>query len=278
MFGFRTFRFFSGALVFTLIATGNGEMVIDGARSAVSLTEKAVTSVQQLSDEVASSDGAGAGSYTKASKVKKKSEGRADDNRAEQTADDEENYEFTRTEDGQPVRWCAPTIRILLNEQNASMGALTDFRKALALVSAASGINLQVVGSTDLVANRTSHLREGDPYPAVLVAWALPEESDLLIPEASGVAVANPARTDSGMRLVTGAVVFNRDHDVLYRPGFGKGMTRGNLYLHELGHLLGLGHVNGDGELMAERIGSDTHAGLSAGDRAGLRAAGDCQG
>jgi hypothetical protein len=278
MFGFRTFRFFTGALVFTLIATGNGEMVIDGARNAVSLTEKAVTSVQQLSDQTASNGATGHGGYTKVSKARKQSEGDKSKNHAEHPSDSEENYEFTRTDGGQPVRWCAPAIRLLVNEKNATMDALTDFRKALALVSAASGIDLQVIGDTDLVANRTSHLREGDPYPAVLVAWALPEESDLLIPEASGVAVANPARTESGMRLVTGAVVFNRDHDVLYRPGFGKGMSRGNLYLHELGHLLGLGHVDGDGDLMAERIGPDTPAGLSASDRAGLRAAGDCQG
>jgi hypothetical protein len=278
MFGFRTLRFFSGALVFTLIATGNGEAVLAGARTAVSITEKAFSSLEQFatnSEAVAKSHGKNT-TGTRAEEARRETgtKNRAGDSRAVDH-DKHGEYAFGRVEDGQPVRWCAPEIRLLINDSQAPAGALKDFRQAMAQVSVASGIRLHIVGNTDLVADSTSHLRAGDPYPEVLVSWARPHESDLMAAGASGVTTANPARTDAGMRLVTGAVIFNTDHDALYRPGFGKGMTRGNLYLHELIHLLGLGHVDSD-ELMAATIGADTPAGLSTGDREGLRIAGSC--
>jgi hypothetical protein len=278
MFGFRTLRFFGGALVFTLIATGNGEAVIAGARTAVSITEKAFSSLEQFATDpgaVAKSQGKNTtGSKAEEARRETGAEKSKDDSRVGD-GDNHGEYAFSRVEDGQPVRWCAPEIRLLINDSQAPAGALKDFRQAMAQVSAASGIRLQIVGNTDLIADSTSHLRAGDPYPEVLVSWARPHESDLMAAGASGVTTANPARTAEGMRLVTGAVIFNTDHDALYRPGFGEGMTRGNLYLHELIHLLGLGHVDSD-ELMAATIGADTPAGLSAGDRDGLRVAGSC--
>lgn len=276
MFGFRTLRFFGGALVLTLIATGNGEVVLAGARSVVSAAQQVLATVPQadavvgakatIGDESNTGEGAATTSGRAVSKHQEIND----------AVDHVDEFVFTRYEDGDPVRWCAAEIRILLNENGAPAGAVRDVRQALARISAASGIQLRVVGSTDEIANRSSYLRAGDPYPDVLVGWATPAQSDLLIEGASGVTVANPAQTEQGMRLVTGAVVFNANHDVLYRSGFGKGMTRGNLYLHELSHLLGLGHVDADGKLMATTIGSDTPAGLSAADRAGLRVAGSC--
>jgi hypothetical protein len=279
MVGFRTLRFFGGALVFTLIATGNGEVVLTAARTAVSFAEQTYAAVNQMAEtgqDAAKAQGA-AGTGAKSRADNENPTGSVTRKAADEAShDDHGTFNFTRFEDGQPVRWCAPEIRLLVNDEQAPAGAIEDFRKAVAQVSAASGISLRIVGDTNLIADRSSHLRAGDPYPEVLVSWARPEQSDLLAPGASGVTTANPARTDTGMRLVTGAVVFNTDHDTLYQSGYGKGMTRGNLFLHELSHLLGLGHVDDSGELMASTIGQDTPAGLSAGDRAGLRAAGGC--
>jgi hypothetical protein len=48
-------------------------------------------------------------------------------------------------------------------------------------------------------------------------------------------------------------------------------MTRGNLYLHELGHVLGLGHVDSDDELMHSVLGGGSPNGFAAGDRRGIR-------
>jgi hypothetical protein len=275
MLGLRTLRFFTGALVVTLVATGNGEMVMTAARTTLSAAQGALGMAENFAKgENTAGSTEGENIITKASKAVV-SHLEQDNAQVEHGDAHDDEFAFTRYDGDVPVRWCAAEIRILVNEASAPAGAVRDFREAAARISTASGIRLNIVGTTDLIADRTSHLRAGDPYPEVLISWARPAQSNLLIPGASGVAVANPAQTDAGMRIVTGALVFNRDHDVLYKAGFGKGMTRGNLYQHELSHLIGLGHVEG-GELMAATIGPDTADGLTTGDRAGLKAAGSC--
>ena len=52
------------------------------------------------------------------------------------------------------------------------------------------------------------------------------------------------------------------------RPGFGAGASRGNLLLHELGHVAGLGHTNSG--LMNNRLNWRSPKGYAAGDLAGL--------
>jgi hypothetical protein len=56
----------------------------------------------------------------------------------------------------------------------------------------------------------------------------------------------------------------------LYKPGFGTGPRRGNLLEHELGHVVGLGHVNNPHLLMNPVLTSATPNGYAAGDLAGL--------
>jgi len=54
------------------------------------------------------------------------------------------------------------------------------------------------------------------------------------------------------------------------RPGFGPGARRGNVLLHELGHVVGLGHVSNVRLLMNPATTSYTPNGFAAGDLAGL--------
>ena len=54
------------------------------------------------------------------------------------------------------------------------------------------------------------------------------------------------------------------------KPGFRAGLSRGNLLLHELGHVAGLGHPNNASLLMNPRMDRRTPKGYAAGDRAGL--------
>ena len=53
------------------------------------------------------------------------------------------------------------------------------------------------------------------------------------------------------------------------KPGFRAGLSRGNLLLHELGHVAGLDHVSSATVLMNKRLTGRTPNGYAAGDRAG---------
>lgn len=75
-----------------------------------------------------------------------------------------------------------------------------------------------------------------------------------------------------------GFVVLNALQDKVFKPGFGRGVTRGNLLLHELGHVVGLSHVNNKSSVMYPVIISRSKAGYRSGDLAGLRQVGRGQG
>jgi hypothetical protein len=64
-------------------------------------------------------------------------------------------------------------------------------------------------------------------------------------------------------------VVFDTVQDGLH-PGFGPGLSRGNLVLHELGHVAGLDHVQDAGQLMYPSISAGAPDGYAAGDLNGL--------
>jgi hypothetical protein len=68
---------------------------------------------------------------------------------------------------------------------------------------------------------------------------------------------------------VTGEVVLDRDVS-LVRPGFGPGLTRGNLVQHELAHVIGLDHVQDRAQVMFPSISDRSPDGYGSGDRAGL--------
>jgi len=60
----------------------------------------------------------------------------------------------------------------------------------------------------------------------------------------------------------------------LFKPGFGTGVRRGNLLLHELAHTTGLKHVSNIHLLMNPSITAATPNGFAAGDLVGLTAVG----
>ena len=68
---------------------------------------------------------------------------------------------------------------------------------------------------------------------------------------------------------MSGEVVFDTDQPALAR-GFGAGLSRGNLVLHELGHVVGLDHIGDRTQLMHASIHQDSPNGYAAGDLAGL--------
>jgi Matrixin len=75
-----------------------------------------------------------------------------------------------------------------------------------------------------------------------------------------------------------GFVVINAGDNHAYRKGFGSGLTRGALLLHEIGHSLGLDHVGSTNELMYPTLLRRQHSNYKAGDTVGLHKVGKRQG
>jgi hypothetical protein len=186
---------------------------------------------------------------------------------------------WARNDDGLPVRWdpCR-AIELVVDDTGAPVGFRADLDRAIAQLEAASGLKLRVVGRTD---ERPSDgrpayqpARWGERWAPVLVAWAEPHEGGLpLGPHDRGVAIPVAVGVSGDRTYVTGQVVFNRERTDLRAGDADRARSWGATILHELAHLVGLGHVEDADELMYTYPGSGPVE-FGPGDRAGLRALG----
>lgn len=188
------------------------------------------------------------------------------------------------------ARWnpCSGPIGYRVNLARAPRGALADVQGAVERISAATGLRFRYLGTTSVVPSSTD---SGPAYPAgtsIVVAWARPGQSRML-PEARSGAARPLAmgggswvtgRVDARGRVwgqfVEGAVVV--DATQYPEPGFGRAQrgTRGRMLMHELGHVVGLGHVGDPAQVMYP---VDSGAAVwGAGDRTGLRVLGAASG
>jgi hypothetical protein len=189
-----------------------------------------------------------------------------------------------RTDQGTPTRWnpCEP-IHYVVNASLAPPGSISDVHEAVRRISAATGISFVYEGVTDEEASIYRDVFQPDRYgprwAPVLIAWADPDDSDIPFVRgdrvAAGVAVPVIPTTRFEDVYVSGWIAINADDP--NPPGFDLPGEQGPVILHEIGHLMGLGHVKTAGELMNPSGGGVTD--LAAGDREGLRelgAAGGC--
>ena len=186
---------------------------------------------------------------------------------------------WERNADGRPVRFdpCSP-VEVVLNDRSAPAGARQDLEEALARIAAVSGLDLRLVGTTDEPPSdpRLPYQPEryGDRWAPTLVVWAHPGRPGVALRDTDrGIATPVAVGEEGERTYVSGQVVLNADrHDL--GPGFGDRRDAwGATLLHELGHLVGLGHVDDPGQLMSTLPGQGPVL-LGAGDRAGLVAVG----
>jgi hypothetical protein len=139
-------------------------------------------------------------------------------------------------------------------------------RAGVAEVTDASGFEFEYDGTS---ADRAFEGRVADPAnpPPVLIAWAGSDEVPDLAGSTAGIGGSTPARVDQHVQFITGMVVLDTDaYDRMERQG--EGRAEELILAHELGHVLGLDHVDDIGELMnAEYVGQ---GGFGPGDREGL--------
>jgi len=190
----------------------------------------------------------------------------------------ERSYRFVaRTAEGGPVRWnpCEP-IRYQIDLGPMAAGVAEEVHDSTALISEATGIGFTFEGFVEVdIAERLAGgdfvipgSEGGIEWAPVLVAWrpqrfllALGAERDVL-----GLGLPVATRLDRD-QFVSGAIVLNADARL--PRGFATGLDQGPVILHELGHVLGLGHVSDRSQLMFRRA-VPWVTGLGEGDLQGL--------
>jgi hypothetical protein len=150
--------------------------------------------------------------------------------------------------------------------------------EAVAQISAITGLRFAYDGTIDAVPTSASFpspnasVALAEAFSPVVVGWAQRNESDLWASESADTLGVGGPRTivfANDQRLsVSGFVLLSPSESL--QPGFGRGLTVGNVLLHELSHLVGLDHVDDPSEIMQARLDRTTPDGFGPGDRRGL--------
>ena len=182
-------------------------------------------------------------------------------------------YEFAQTQpfSDAPVGWnpCEP-IRILVNPEGSPAGGMRMVRTALERTSAASGLDLELAGTTD---SRAFFDPRRDLPEPVLIGWAPPTEVEGLAGRIAGLGgAASQGPAGARQYLVQGSVVL--DGPLFRTLSRSSGGLRDAQAItdHEVGHLVGLSHVEDATQLMNAESGATEYG---AGDLAGLAALGE---
>lgn len=173
----------------------------------------------------------------------------------------------------EPVAWdpCRP-IRFEVNPEGSARGTddTVDFvRDAVEEVASVTGLRFEYDGLTDRRPEWRSRFLPAGRREPVLIAWADDSEVEDLAGDVVGVggAVAVEVRSSGWRRYVTGGVTLDEDAFAELEDG-DEGVQQRAILLHELGHVVGLGHVDSPRELMnADNVGQ---TGFGRGDLNGL--------
>lgn len=174
---------------------------------------------------------------------------------------------------GDPVAYdpCRP-LRFVVNDAMAPAGGRVIVEEAIAVIEGFTGLRFEFEGATDEppVEDREPFQpdRYGDRWAPVLIAWADPTQVPVLAGAIAGVAGSVAAAANHEPTVyVSGVVILDGPQlsDRLSSPG-GSDRVRA-VVLHELGHLVGLDHIDDPTQLMHA---TTAVPGLRNGDLAGL--------
>jgi len=180
------------------------------------------------------------------------------------------------------VRWnpCQAAITYKVNLRFAGPDhrrALRDVKGAVSRLSHATGMRFRYEGGTGQIPTGTGWYRR-QTSTEIVIAWTPRSRTSLLERGAAGeggyVYKTYSTRGRTVAAIGRGYLLLDAAQRSEFRPGFGRGVTRGSLLLHELGHVVGLNHVSSRSQTMHPVIVSRSRASYKPGDRAGLRRSG----
>lgn len=169
---------------------------------------------------------------------------------------------------------CRGSIPYRVNPGALGSTFIREVRQVATRLQIATGIPMRYVGTTSAVPGSSR------AWPAdanVVIAWSTPSRTRWDLSGSTvgrgGVIRTRPARDVRGYvnEITRGGVVLDATFG-RWRPGFRSGISRGKVLLHELGHVMGLGHVASTSQLMYTDVTSRTRWG--AGDLNGLQRVG----
>ena len=159
----------------------------------------------------------------------------------------------------------------------ARPAVLAETHAAMRVLGAKSGMTFTYKGATSEVPRQGSYVKQSAD---IIIAYTTPAKTNFpLAGSTAGLGgFAGGWKSSYNGRTTTYSAGINKGYLVVdtpdllkhFKPGFGTGVRRGNLLLHELGHVVGLGHVSNARLLMNPTLSSYTPNGYAAGDAAGL--------
>jgi hypothetical protein len=157
-------------------------------------------------------------------------------------------------------------ITFKVNPTGGPAKAVTQVKQALRKVAAATGLRFDYKGTTSAIPWRTDGKGRDSSGAALTVSWATPRQVE---PLEGGTAGWGGGWYSNG-EITGGGVALDRTGTSFLENGFGKGATWGALLIHEIGHVMGLGHVSETAQVMYPSILPTTVGRFGAGDLAGL--------
>jgi hypothetical protein len=162
-----------------------------------------------------------------------------------------------------PITWSMDASRITAADARTARAQLT---KDLSKWAEVSGLDFQFVGEVPVIYNDTTYVVTSEVHPSprhIYIAFLRDQDSSLL--DQRTVGFASPTRVwKDSKQIVEGSMVLGIEY--VKRAS---AQQRSAVYLHELGHVLGLGHGTEPENVMYYLVdGNNT---LSPGDVEGIR-------
>ena len=256
----RTLRVGGGLVVVVVLALVLGLTALSGGSSSTSKSQPAAQgTVATTAEALSSCPAAGHGDVYQANGL-----------HPEDIQKLPNSYSFLRVKaDGcTPVRFnpCEP-IHWVTNDALAPPTGDADVQEAFRRLSAATGLQFVYDGTTDETGRRTAYVPSRYPgrWAPILVNWThFPGQGDdpTIQSVGAGNGIAQGDVLVSGVLALNVDAVTNKDTRTPVQGGFGpeigsgtgaigpQGVTWGRIILHELAHVVGLGHTRDKGAIM----------------------------
>jgi hypothetical protein len=171
------------------------------------------------------------------------------------TAGPGSDYIVSRTEAGLPVRYDpCDTIHYVIRPDNAPAGGEQMIHDAVAKTARATGLVFAYDGATTEAPSVDRLMyqpeRYGDRWAPLLISWTTPDETPAFTGDIAGFGGSSPLQAGQAPWIfVTGQVQVDGPLSQQL-VGQGSAAQVESMLLHEMGHVIGLGHADNPGELM----------------------------